>query len=399
MEGFNTYWEKIARKRRKSWDAKLARRVAHHTDIDTLRKDVFKPFNQMPGFDKNGFKSYLETHYTQKNPLAEWQQGCFSFSEKGLKDALLKQGCNLGKYKMKKDHVVVEDGYRHATDLDTLTITLGAATMVIKRYFNRAVPFGYYEITPCTILDDNCPMLLEETGFYTLDIATFLMEMDAEVSLREEELMYYVKGLKLSSMEGLTADDIECELWDAEKIPATVKSLIKRYPYCSMDSVLESAIKPWMTAVKVLMENTTQADLSRNDQIFAPWLMTWGRYVVPPADYVKNVLRPYLEAQGLQDAKAYVPYLGHVGRIAIEYHGAKLLLKSGRLIDGHEYECYFYPYTEETVERLDSSEMFLIRKLSLNALAKLVKLMPKYKDRIDNLKAKVIESYKSIKGE
>jgi hypothetical protein len=37
--------------------------------------------------------------------------------------------------------------------------------------------------------------------------------------------------------------------------------------------------------------------------------------------------------------------------------------------------------------------------LTLNAIAKYVKLMLKYKDTIDGLKAKVTESYKSIKGE
>ena len=35
----------------------------------------------------------------------------------------------------------------------------------------------------------------------------------------------------------------------------------------------------------------------------------------------------------------------------------------------------------------------------VSAIAKYVKLMPKYKDTIDNMKAKVTESYKSIKGE
>jgi hypothetical protein len=36
--------------------------------------------------------------------------------------------------------------------------------------------------------------------------------------------------------------------------------------------------------------------------------------------------------------------------------------------------------------------------LTLSAIAKYVKLMPKYKDTIDSLKAKVTEAYQTITG-
>lgn len=246
MKDFNSYWKKKAQKQRKTWEGKLARRREHHTPIEEIRQDVFKPFNQVSAFDN--YNSYREAHYTEKNPLAEWKHGNFSFSEKGLKDALVQRGCNLAGYKLKKEHTAVEDGYRHATDLDTLTITFGQTVMIIKRYSTKGVPFGNYEIIPCTRLVDNYgTMKMEETGFYTLDIATFLMEMDAECALRDEEFLYYTKGLKLASLEGLTANDITFKLWDDTKISEKVKSLVDRYYYNDVDSVLKSALKPWMT--------------------------------------------------------------------------------------------------------------------------------------------------------
>ena len=402
MKDFKKYWDKKAQKRRKSWESKLARRKEQHIEIEEIRKQVFLPLNKVPNFDN--FYSYKEDHYTEKNPLAEWKQGSFSFSEKGLKDALMQRGCDLGNYKVKKEHTAVEDGYRHATDLDTLTITFGQVIMIIKRYSTKGVPFGTYEIIPCTRLVDNYgTMRMEETGFYTLDIATFLMEMDAECALRDEEFLYYTKELKLASLEGLTANDITFKLWDDAKIPEKVKSLVDRYGYRDVDSVLKSALKPWMTAVKEFMENITMADKNQENLIFSAWERNMRvksrNFVNYPEDYVKNVLRPYLDALGLQDAKVSVR---ETVLITIEYQGCQLLLKAASPYALSAYQCYFYPYAEETYSFFHShygvQDIYNISfsMLTLSAIARYVKLMPKYKDTIDDLKAKVIESFNII---
>ena len=401
MKDFKKYWDKKAQKRRKSWESKLARRKEQHVEIDEIQKQVFLPLNKVPNFDN--FYSYKEDHYTEKNPLAEWKQGSFCFSEKGLRDALVLRGCDLGNFKVKKEHTAVEDGYRHATDLDTLTITFGQVIMVIKRYSTKGVPFGYYEIIPCTCLFDNYgTMRLEETGFYTFDIATFLMEMDAECALRDEEFLYYTKELKLASLEGLTANDITFKLWNDAKIPEKVKSLVNRYGYRDVDSVLKSALKPWMKAVQEFMENITMADKNQANLIFSAFVRNrWGSFATSPEDYVKNVLRPYLDAQGLQDAKVSVR---ETVLITIEYQGCQLLLKAASPYAQSQYQCYFYPYAEETDSFFHShygvQDIYNISfsMLTLSAIAKYVKLMPKYKDTIDGLKAKVIESFNMIKG-
>ena len=402
MKDFKKYWDKKAQKRRKSWESKLARRKEQHIEIDEIRKQVFLPLNQVPAFDN--YNSYREAHYTEKNPLAEWKQGSFSFSEKGLRDALVERGCDLGNYKVKKEHTAVEDGYRHATDLDTLTITFGQVVMIIKRYSTKGVPFGFYEIIPCTRLVDNYgTMRMEETGFYMLDIATFLMEMDAECALRDEEFLYYTKELKLASLEGLTANDITFKLWDDAKIPEKVKSLVDRYDYRDVDSVLKSALKPWVTAVKEFMENITMADKDQENMVFSAFARNrWGRFDISPEDYVKEVLRPYLDAQGLQDA---IVSVRETVLITIEYQGCQLLLKAASPYAQSQYQCYFYPYAEETDSFFHShygvQDIYNISfsMLTLSAIARYVKLMPKYKDTIDGLKAKVTEAFKSIKGE
>ena len=403
MKDFFKYWDKKAQKRRKSWEGKLARKLGSHSEIEEIREDVFKPFNRIPNFD--GFCELRASHYTMQNPLAEWKGGTFRFSENKLRDALRQQGGKLDLFNVTIEHSVCEK--KHYTDLDTVTCTYGAATMIIKRFSTKGVPFGYYEITPCTRFDDNCPMQMEETGFYTLDIATLLMEMDAECNLREEEFLYYTKGLRLARIEGSVAKDIEFKLWDDTIIFEKVKSLVNRYNYrYVVDPVLASAMKPWMKAVREFMEKITTADKDQEKLVFSAFVRNkWGSIVTSPEDYVKTVFRPYLDTQGLQEAKVYVHELGKV-LIVIEYQGCKLLLKASDLSapSQYPYQCYFYPYAEETDSFFNAcygvQDIYHIKfkMLTLSAIAKYVKLMPKYKDTIDSLKAKVTEAFQTITG-
>ena len=53
---FDDYWNKKAQKRRKSWEGKLKRRIANHTDIEEICLDIFKPFCHAPNFD--GFREF-----------------------------------------------------------------------------------------------------------------------------------------------------------------------------------------------------------------------------------------------------------------------------------------------------------------------------------------------------
>ncbi len=220
----------------------------------------------------------------------------------------------------------------------------------------------------------------------------------------EEEYAFYVKGYKLAVMDGISADDIDFKLWDDAMIPKKLESCIRRSSSFNEDSAISAALKPWMVAVKKLMVNATQAGLGMSDPVFKPWLRnSSGFYVAPPEDYVKNVLRPYLDAQGLQDAKAYVHERGKA-LIIIEFQDCQLLLKEA-LWAPSPYQCYFYPYAEENDSFFNATypvfDNYHIQfsMLTMKAIAKYVKLMPKYKDTIDNMKEKVTESYKSIKGE
>ena len=120
------------------------------------------------------------------------------------------------------------------------------------------MPFGYYELNPCEQLTKSA-MLLQETDFYTLNVATLLMEAAAEWELRQEELNYYAKKLKIRTMEAATTDSIEFELWDDKKIQKKLKEYaVKEY---SLDQVLGQVLSPWKKAVGDYMKAVTERDV------------------------------------------------------------------------------------------------------------------------------------------
>ena len=75
------------------------------------------------------------------------------------------------------------------------------------------------------------------------------MEAAAEWELRQEELNYYAKKLKIRTMEAATTDSIEFELWDGKKIQKKLKEYaVKEY---SLDQVLGQVLSPWKKALIV----------------------------------------------------------------------------------------------------------------------------------------------------
>ena len=158
-----------------------------------------------------------------------WQDKHFCFSEEGLRAALKAEGADMNSFRMSVSQQPIKglevpqlenvwEAYRFmkpnkvydydkmyrswlqriyeiCTDMETVSLNYRQITMTIKRYSTEGMPFGYYELNPCEQLTKSA-MLLQETDFYTLNVATLLMEAAAEWELRQEELNYYAKKLK-----------------------------------------------------------------------------------------------------------------------------------------------------------------------------------------------------------
>lgn len=399
MKDFKNYWDKIAQKRRKTWKSKLDRKIEKHLDAKRVREDVFIAFKDTIGFS---YESYKTAHFTQKNPFVEWEQGVMRFSESGLKKALQQQGANLKEFKMESSRAT--DNGTLLPDVEIITINYGKAVMTIKRFSAQGIPFGCYEIVPTTQLATGLPWKMEETGFYTLDIATLLMEMDAELNLRDEELSYYLKGMRLTTMEGVTADKLEYKLWTEEEIPVKVRSYLKRYSYWDEESIMKTAIRPWMDAVRKAMEAITEADKNKEDLIFSIWEKnprTW--YYVKSEqemeeEYFEKVFCQYLYNQGLQDAKVGF-YNGNTYIIAIEYKGCPILLQDHRLHPQAPCQCHLYPIFYNMTVKSDRQDYNIkFSMLSLSAIAWYIKQAPEHKDRILRYKEQVLAAYMTCKG-
>ena len=89
---FNEYWKAKAAKRRKKWAANDKRFAAQHAQLEKIRKDVFLPLDYAVNFDFGNYKTW---HFVKANPIVQWKQMNFCFSESGLRKALIAEGADF----------------------------------------------------------------------------------------------------------------------------------------------------------------------------------------------------------------------------------------------------------------------------------------------------------------
>ena len=388
MEEFKSYWKKKAAKRKKGWAAKNERYANEHTSIEQIKETVFMPID----YDKRGYDAdaFIAAYFKTTNPLVKWNQGAFSFSESALKEAMEAEGADLQNFKLEvskaciqgqqapepkitdyghyewktgptnkvydfkeKYHAWLKQIYKVCTEVETLTITYCQAIMTIKRYTMPDLSFAYYEVNPCVQLMKS-PLLMEETGFAVLNTAFLLMEMAAELELRQEELNYYAKNLKIRKMESVTTDSIDLESWNEKTLAQKLK------------------------AIKQFMDAVTERD-NTDERLSIPL----GKFVIWMSDLLNSTLfnmglRAYLDQVGLQDAKAYVPDESS-SWIVMEYQGCRMILKYK---DG---KMYFYPYADEeedwNVWELNKKRCIEFKGLTLSAIAEYLKQVPAIKEK------------------
>ena len=343
---FNDYWEAKAAKRRKAWAATSKRFAEKHTQLEEIRKKVFTPLDYNNTFSFDGYK---EDHLVEQNPIVKWDQMKCHFTENGLRDAMATEGADLAnltmlvsresivgveapcpqnRWEAYPNHYITtriydnEDVY-HAwlkrvygicTDVETVRLTYGEVTMTIKRYSRQDIPFGYYELNPCEQLT-KAAMMLQETDFNILNVATLLMEIDATWKLRQEELNFYAKKLRLRIMEAAVADDkIEFTPWDDKKLEKKVKEYkAKGYPRIHVEDLV---LRPYKTAVKKYFN--AAIDRLQGDEVVT--LSNFDYYSSNRDYFFEQELRPQLESaldgvkmkmKGKSDKTITITYQGY----------------------------------------------------------------------------------------
>ena len=303
---FNDYWEAKAAKRRKAWAAKAKHFAEKHMQLEDIRSKLFFSYVK-----REELLSLWNEHRTDQNPIARWDSNMhFSFSEQGLREAMQAAGADVSSLTMtigktnivgQQPHEITHGGmlnlasnrrdlYEKYTNLETCTISYREVKMVIYRYTYQQQPFALYEFVPCLQLPISISRL-EETSFSTLNIATLLMEIAAEYELRQEELNYHAKKLKLRTMKAIVAGDkIEYTLWDDKKLAKKVKEYkAKGYPRRHVEDLV---LRPYKTAVKKYFN--AAIDRSQGDEVVT--LSNFDYYSSNRDYFFEQELRPQLKA-------------------------------------------------------------------------------------------------------
>lgn len=258
------YCKQKRNKQRTKWDTRTKRYAKDRTPLDKIRNEVYQEI-------RYNHRDCL-MHLVKHNPIVQWREREFSFSENALRDAMAAEGADLTLFEMKVKRQRLKEGekidlnkhcnhcysyYRNdswinefakqCTDVETVKLTYGQATMVIKRYSIQGVPFCYYTLNPCEQLVGES-MILNETDFSMLNIGTLLMEMAAEMEMRQEELVYHSKKLRLRLMASTVMDDvINFTLWDNTTLSQKIDEYISNG--YNTEKIINLALRPWKSAI------------------------------------------------------------------------------------------------------------------------------------------------------
>ena len=379
---FNDYWKEKAAKRRKEWAATAKRFADKYAQLEEIRQKVYLPLDYDCGFS---FEDYKAAHFVEQNPIAVWEQMQFHFSENGLRNAMAAEGADLSNLAMQvsKNSIVGVEApcpqnrrvYEICTDMETVRLIYGGVTMTIKRYSKEGMPFGYYELNPCEQLT-KAAMMMQETDFNMLNVATLLMEMDATWKLRNEEFNYYAKKLRLRTMEAVVADDsIDFTLWDDNKLAKKIEEYIaKGY---TINQVIDQVLRPYKTAVKKYFSIATeQSIMTQNDTLY--------NFIncINKESWVENRLRPHLEEAGMQDVD-----------VSLTKH-ATVLTKQGYscCIKNHDWQDgIFSPNAGYNNFNIDIST-----STPMSAVVKFLRHMPTINRRVDEYIVKALQIYDNL---
>ena len=404
---FNEYWKEKSAKQRKSWAAKAKRYAENHSQLEDIRKEVYLPLDFSPNFRLDDLKP---VHFTDQNPLIRWDKAVFSCSEEDLRAALEEQEADLSTFRMEVSRESIEgkaaplpensyglnewEDYRYAkphrvynsdrfyfdwllrmysicTDMETVHLSYRQISMTIRRYSNAGRPFAYYELSPCEQLCHSA-ILFQETDFYTLDVATLLMDMAAEWELRHEELNYYAKHLKLRSMDAALTDSVKFTPWDEKKVLKKTEEYIEKS--YSQEEIIQQLLRPWKAAIKKYFGAQTEMAVKENAANLEKFSCSWSS----SRTFVENVFCPFIEKDGDGDVEIVLdsPY-----DITIKVSDSQCRMTS--IYDG----IYFYPnaYFDNCFK--------LSNKTPLNAISAYMKMMPVLNAKADEMIVTAMRQY------
>ena len=269
-----------AQKRRDAFEERYNAYNGRGYDLDEIKREVNKRL------ECKYLRFYLGESYKFKNepnPIVSFSDGKLQFTEQGLRAALKKKGTDPELLKMDTVEIPFEDDvyygslYFKRKDVmkQVCTITYDCIQMEIKRTYVKGSPFSHYTIIPAKEMWVNCNVIFEsdlfnltEQEFYFLDLATLLMDLALEYRLRQEEIAYHAKQMRIHTMETALLDEEQIPLDPIDD--ATIESIIAECGNKGIDSgnTFKAIVQPWMDAISnyfMLMSNKYDDRFSLKD--------------------------------------------------------------------------------------------------------------------------------------
>ena len=260
-----------AQKRRDEFEEHYKTYSGHGYDLDRIKKTVNKEL------DLKFLRYYLGESYKFKdesNPIVSFSDGKLQFAEQGLRAVLKKKGADPELLKIEIVEIPFEDEvyntslYFKRKDVLTqvCTITYDCIQMEIRRTYVKGSPYSHYIIIPAKEIPWRTTsgnyyihaLELTEQEFYFLDLATLLMDLALEYSLRLEEIAYHAKQMRILTMDTAVLDEEQIPLVPIDD--ATIESIIAECSNKGIDSgnTFNTIVQPWMDAISnyfMLMSN------------------------------------------------------------------------------------------------------------------------------------------------
>ena len=259
-----------AQKRRDAFEERYNAYIGSGYDLDEIKREVNKRL------ECKYLRFYLGESCKFKNepnPIVSFSDGKLQFTEQGLRAALKKKGADPELLKMDIAEMTFDDDvynsslYFKRKDVmkQVCTITYDCIQMEIKRTYVKGSPFSHYTIIPakemwvnCNVIFENDLFNLTEQEFYFLDLATLLTDLALEYRLRQEEIAYHAKQMRIHTMETALLDEEQIPLDPIDD--AAIESIIAECGNKGIDSgnTFKAIVQPWMDAISnyfVLMSN------------------------------------------------------------------------------------------------------------------------------------------------
>lgn len=210
-----------------------------------------------------------------------------------------------------------------------------------------------------------------------------LMEAAAEWELRQEELNYYSKKLKLRTIEAVTADSIEFKLWDDKKLQKKIQEYIEKDYW--LDRILEQVLRPWKSAIRKYIEAVTERTLKEDVETFK----CFTPYYNQDKDFAEIHIKPVLKSAGIQDIEV-ISGKSSYSPMIFKYQGCLSFMKW----ESRDNGIHLYPNA--------NNEMFYLKiqpNTRISAIVDYVRLMPEHFLKTDAIVLSTMHYYDELMRE